>query len=355
MAASPSSSKSKVFSLEERKIQAHKLCGEYLGGSWSEVSLNEFGFKVLTGGLSNEIFICNLPEHFAENKQEVRQVLFRIYGRLVGKLISNIHSLVAENVVFALLAEKKIAPKLYAIFPEGRLEEFLQAKSLTVAEIRSAENSVKIARKLREFHGLSLPLGKNPKWFWERCERYNAYTYTTPNKYINEILLLVASCYISILLSKNPSDRCFQQFKSRTTVPCNHSLFSVRDKPEPYLHVDNEGQQQYDLLFIDYEYCGYNYRGFDLANHFNEWMWDYKHEEAPYYLYNPELFPSLEQQLLFIRTYLGEQTNCHSPDKISPKEQELLDEVQRFALVSNFFWGMWSVVQAKMSNIEFGY
>ncbi|EDO25407.1 predicted protein, partial [Nematostella vectensis] len=65
--------------------------------------------------------------------------------------------------------------------------------------------------------------------------------------------------------------------------------------------VDNEGQQQYDLLFIDYEYCGYNYRGFDLANHFNEWMWDYKHEEAPYYLYNPELFPSLEQQVCISR------------------------------------------------------
>ncbi|EDO43238.1 predicted protein, partial [Nematostella vectensis] len=330
--------------------QAHKLCGEYLGGSWSEVSLNEFGFKVLTGGLSNEIFICNLPEHFAENKQEVRKVLFRIYGRLVGKLISNIHSLVAENVVFALLAEKKIAPKLYAIFPEGRLEEFLQAKSLTVAEIRSAENSVKIARKLREFHGLSLPLGKNPKWFWERCERYNAYAYTTPNKY-NKLWSLLCTSHLSA---------CFICYRNIAESKAGPILFCHQDIQEGNIlsvprDVDNEGQQQYDLLFIDYEYCGYNYRGFDLANHFNEWMWDYKHEEAPYYLYNPELFPSLEQQLLFIRTYLGEQTNCHSQDKISPKEQELLDEVQRFALVSNFFWGMWSVVQAKMSNIEFGY
>ncbi|NXL68975.1 CHKA kinase, partial [Chordeiles acutipennis] len=27
----------------------------------------------------------------------------------------------------------------------------------------------------------------------------------------------------------------------------------------------------------------------------------------------------------------------------------------RFALASHFFWGLWSIVQAKISTIEFGY
>lgn len=27
----------------------------------------------------------------------------------------------------------------------------------------------------------------------------------------------------------------------------------------------------------------------------------------------------------------------------------------RFALASHFFWGLWSIVQAKISSIEFGY
>ena len=29
-----------------------------------------------------------------------------------------------------------------------------------------------------------------------------------------------------------------------------------------------------DVILIDYEYCAYNYRGFDLANHFLEWSFD---------------------------------------------------------------------------------
>lgn len=29
--------------------------------------------------------------------------------------------------------------------------------------------------------------------------------------------------------------------------------------------------------------------------------------------------------------------------------------LDRFALASHFFWGLWSIIQAKISSIEFGY
>lgn len=34
-------------------------------------------------------------------------------------------SLVLESVMFAILAERTLGPKLYGIFPEGRLEQYL--------------------------------------------------------------------------------------------------------------------------------------------------------------------------------------------------------------------------------------
>ncbi len=38
------------------------------------------------------------------------------------------------------------------------------------------------------------------------------------------------------------------------------------------------------------------------------------------------------------------------------KELEaLLLEVDAYRLMSHFFWGLWSVVQSQMSNINFGY
>ena len=35
------------------------------------------------------------------------------------------------------------------------------------------------------------------------------------------------------------------------------------------------------VVLIDYEFSSYNYRGFDLANHFNEWMYDYRWRLLP--------------------------------------------------------------------------
>lgn len=37
------------------------------------------------------------------------------------------------------------------------------------------------------------------------------------------------------------------------------------------------------LVVIDFEYCSYNYRGFDFANHFCEWTYDYSNQDAPYF------------------------------------------------------------------------
>lgn len=36
-----------------------------------------------------------------------------------------VDSLVSESVMFAILAERTLGPKLYGIFPEGRLEQYL--------------------------------------------------------------------------------------------------------------------------------------------------------------------------------------------------------------------------------------
>ena len=38
-----------------------------------------------------------------------------------------------------------------------------------------------------------------------------------------------------------------------------------------------------NLVIIDYEYCSYNYRGFDFANHFCEWIFDYTNQSPPYF------------------------------------------------------------------------
>ena len=51
------------------------------------------------------------------------------------------------------------------------------------------------------------------------------------------------------------------------------------------------------LTVIDFEFCSYNFRAFDIANHWAEWMYDYTLEESPYYTIKREKYPSKEQQV----------------------------------------------------------
>lgn len=52
-----------------------------------------------------------------------------------------------------------------------------------------------------------------------------------------------------------------------------------------------------ELMIIDFEYCAYNYRGFDLANHFLEWTFDYTNTQSPYFYHKLDQYPTAEQQV----------------------------------------------------------
>ena len=53
-------------------------------------------------------------------------------------------------------------------------------------------------------------------------------------------------------------------------------VFSHNDINTGNILVREDGSNNWDpVVFIDYEFASYNYRGFDIANHFNEWMYDY--------------------------------------------------------------------------------
>lgn len=39
------------------------------------------------------------------------------------------------------------------------------------------------------------------------------------------------------------------------------------------------------VIFIDYEYCNFNYKAYDLANFMNEVTYNYAYDKNPYYDY----------------------------------------------------------------------
>lgn len=110
-----------------------------------------------------------------------------------------------------------------------------------------------------------------------------------------------------------------------------------------------------DLIIIDFEYCAYNYRGFDLANHFLEWTFDYSNSEFPFFHHNKDQYPSKVQRDQFIRIYLKKLNDYDDDCEAAQEDVELVErEIELFSMLSHLFWGLWSVVNTT-SNIEFGY
>lgn len=52
-----------------------------------------------------------------------------------------------------------------------------------------------------------------------------------------------------------------------------------------------------ELMIIDFEYCAYNYRGFDIANHFLEWTFDYTNEQFPFFYHKKSHYPTDTQKV----------------------------------------------------------
>ncbi|CAH3162035.1 unnamed protein product [Porites lobata] len=343
----------------EFKTKALKWCRKYLGGSWKNLSLDEFSIERLGGGLTNELYICSLPNYCPVINKEKRKVLLRIYGPLYSELVSSSSALIYNIVIFTLLSEREVGPKLYAVFPRGRLEELLPGKCLASSELACPKISVRIARTLAEYHHMELPLSKEPVFMWKIM---SGWCKEVEELHINEQDKAVTLAKIK---SMNLMDEYYflRNYLEKATTP-GPVTFCHNDLQEGnILRIPKDGQENneedMDIMFIDFEYSAYNYRAFDLANHFCEWMSDYSVPAPSYFSLSLSKYPSKEQQLLFVRAYLGRNTPINGTICAPTiEETELLDQIDRFVLASHFLYGLWGVIQEGFSstgNIMFNY
>ncbi|XP_049482580.1 choline/ethanolamine kinase isoform X2 [Panthera uncia] len=308
--AAPNRRRSSSLSRDAER-RAYQCCREYLGGAWRRVRPEQLRVDPVSGGLSNLLFRCSLPDHLPSVGKEPREVLLRLYGAI----LQGVDSLVLESVMFAILAERSLGPQLYGVFPEGRLEQYIPSRPLKTCELREPVLSAEIATKMARFHGMEMPFTKEPHWLFGTMERK--------------------------LLDSTPSP----------------VVFCHNDIQEGNILLLSEPEDTDRLMLVDFEYSSYNYRGFDIGNHFCEWVYDYTHDEWPFYKAQPADYPTRGQQLHFIRHYLAEvkKGETISQEEQRKLEEDLLVEANRYALASHFFWGLWSILQASMSTIEFGY
>lgn len=152
-----------THSNSEMRDIAARICRDYLTGAWKTISAEEIQLRRISGGLSNFLYYVSLPEgkmdgspprpnincskrprrdsyHNILEPKEVRnnlfyfvlhhnftvsffKVLLRIYGQTHGE--HALETMLTESVVFTLLSERKLGPKLHGVFPGGRIEQYI--------------------------------------------------------------------------------------------------------------------------------------------------------------------------------------------------------------------------------------
>lgn len=106
------------------------------------------------------------------------------------------------------------------------------------------------------------------------------------------------------------------------------------------------------VAFIDYEYATPSPAAFDLANHFAEWGgFDCDHG----------VLPTRSQRREFVTDYISTYFAL-LPERpagvdvdIDAEIENLCREVDVFRGVPGFYWGIWALIQATISQIEFDY
>ncbi|CAF3394076.1 unnamed protein product [Rotaria socialis] len=339
--------------------EALQWCQNFLRGAWSSITIEDMRMERISGGLSNYLYCCSLPENVQPLGDEPRKVLLRVYGEAHKK---HRGTLLIDSVVCTLLSERKLGPRVHGIFPEGRLEEFIESESLRASEIRDPKTSRKIGRLLGELHQLDMPLVKEPIWLYYTIERHLSDLPTDTNKFEIEEDREIFQELRSVC---NFTEE-FEQLKKLLASIQSPVCFTHNDfQPGNILRLKSHPEK---FTVIDFEYCSYNYRGFDIGNHFCEFMFDYTSSKAwPFFNLDFTLYPNKIQQINFLSSYAdaiissaNEKANEGSLlSTNNNNREELIDQLMKeanyFALASHFFWTLWSINMATSTAIKFGY
>lgn len=327
---------------ETRRL-GFNMCRDSIGNVWSDITEDEFQITKLSGGLTNYLYICSLPCGIQVPDNIPKKVLLRVYGDIAKSSTFAVQN----SVVFALMSEKQLGPKLHGMNPEARIEELVPADSLSTTDLHNPTLSRMIAEKLACFHALDMPLCKEPRFLND-----------TMDKWMIEV---------KEVLSRNHSRkeehymRTFREYNLEDELETLKEILSTVESPVVFSHNDlQEGNILYSkscldpnkqMIVIDWEYCSYNYRGYDFGNHFLEWCYNYKVSDSPYFTFTRHYYPTQEQQYEFFKAYLN-ASNCEVDcDTL----RRMYIEANTFALASHFLWGLWSVLQNEMSSIQFGF
>ncbi|EFA80944.1 ethanolamine kinase B [Heterostelium album PN500] len=285
-----------------------------------DFDINDITFKPMTGGVTNTLFKCS----FVNNQGQKKTIIIRLYGKGSENFIDR----KAESYIQFLLSGNGVGPKFYGTFKNGCIYGFVEGDQLELVDLDNPNILQLIAQETRKWHSLDLNLKKQPSLL------------IYLNTWIENVKTLLKTEKVDINVDyyiKETEE--FVKFITTKYKHPRHINFCHNDLI-PRNMIYNSGNDV--VKYIDFEYSGYNYRGFDIGNFFCE----FSGLDLDYTRY-----PKMNVQKEFINYYLSANGDQPTEEEI----HELYIEANHFTLGSHLMWGFWGIVQNFNSTIEFDY
>lgn len=290
-----------------------------------EWSKDDLKFKIFTDGISNKL----VGVYVGQTKEDM--VLIRVYGCNTELIIDR----QAEIRNMTVLYGAGCGSQLYATFKNGLAYEFIPGETLTIESVKDVTVYPLVAAAMAKMHKVDMgqDVPKKPcmwtllKKFWNQCP-------DTVDDKIDDMAKKRLLSKAQLKLEVDEMEQTLSGCKSPIVFTHNDILLA---------NIVKRGEQ---VHFIDYEYGDYNYQECDIANHFCEMSG----VENMDFVAN---YPNEEFQLKWIRCYFQ---HYHGQEDISDDlVKEAYVKVNKFSLCYHLMWGLWGLVQSKISALDFDF
>ncbi|KAF2030121.1 kinase-like protein [Setomelanomma holmii] len=346
---------------------------------WRE-SKDTIEFVRFTDGITNTLLkaVNKLPG-LSNTELDEDAILLRAYGKGTDVLIDR----EKETRSHSLLARHGLAPSLHARFENGLLYKFIRGSVCAPADLRRPEVWRGVAQRLGEWHA-TLPISSisstcpAPAQLSPNNKRASLVDMAqlTPGKPIPNMWTTMQKWILALPTSttaqSNRRGQLMTELESLTKLlgdtpgvgGANPFVFAHCDllsgnviiEPSPSSAAasrrssasggSEEPEPAATVSFIDYEYATPAPASFDIANHFAEWGGfdcDYN------------AMPTRSVRRAFLREYLR-SFSTHSDRTYKDSDlEELFEQVDIFRGLPGFYWGIWALIQAQISLIDFDY
>ncbi|KAI3378293.1 hypothetical protein SNEBB_007141 [Seison nebaliae] len=344
-----------------------------------EWNCDEIIFKELTGGVTNSLY---------QIKHGNEKLLMRVYGYGTHIFLDRVSEIEKINI----LHQNHLAAGIIGTFCNGMIYQYQEGRPLSPMDLKNEKLSKLIAEEMARFHLADMTsLSK-------KIDNYGlTSTFEMMYKLVNILTEVIFerkihgwSSHMELvkeidLLSK------FLENDHSELVFCHNDLLSNN-----IIYSEEKNK----MNFIDFEYSGFNYPEFDIANHFVEFA---GLETVDY-----SQLPSNKFQIRFIRDYVtcrrriektkrfqndnknmnndennhmnngenkkvngvtssimnGKGNHKHNQengdseenqDDIEKETLKILNRIKKFMLASHLLWIIWSFTQSLYSSIDFDY